>query len=55
MRYGLLNAALPTPSGQFLVQQRPHGRVDVLNGPAAMLDLAARVQHQVLARRNRRR
>jgi len=46
VRYGLLDTALPTPSGQWLVQLYPKGPVEVLSGPSAVLDLAARLQHQ---------
>lgn len=45
VRYGLLDAALPTLSGQWLVRQYPNGPVEVLSGPSAVLDLAARLQH----------
>lgn len=46
VRYGLIDAALPTPSGQWLVRLHPNGPVEVLSGPSAVLDLAARLQHQ---------
>ncbi|WP_308190635.1 hypothetical protein [Streptomyces sp. HPF1205] len=55
VRYRLLHAALPTPSGQWLVQQYPYGPVEVLSGPSAVLDLAARLQHQTRTGRIRTR
>jgi hypothetical protein len=53
VRYGLLDAALPTPSGQWLVRLRPDGPVEVLSGPSAVLDLAARLQHRNRTARSR--
>jgi hypothetical protein len=55
VRYRLLHAALPTPSGQWRVQQRPHGPVEILSGPSAVLDLAARLQQRTRSGRTRSR
>jgi hypothetical protein len=52
VRYHLLNAAVPVPGGQWLVQYRPRGPVEVLSGPTAVLALAARLQRQSRSERN---
>ncbi|MFI5804432.1 hypothetical protein [Streptomyces sp. NPDC051561] len=44
VRHKLLHAALPTPSGQWLVQHRSGGPVRVLSGPTALVELAAQIQ-----------
>ncbi|MEV6512933.1 hypothetical protein AB0M61_43425 [Streptomyces sp. NPDC051642] len=45
VRRRLLHAAVLAPTGQWLVQDRPHGPVRVLIGPADVLALAATIQH----------
>jgi hypothetical protein len=49
VRHELLHAALPTPSGQWLVQHRSGGPVRVLSGPTALVELAAEIQRSVRA------
>ncbi|WP_327303613.1 hypothetical protein OG730_08335 [Streptomyces sp. NBC_01298] len=44
VRRGHLHAALPAPTGQWLVQEGPESPVLVLPGPEELLDLAARAQ-----------
>ncbi|WP_130442703.1 hypothetical protein [Streptomyces sp. BK239] len=44
VRRHLLFAAVLTPTGQWLVQERPDGPVRVLAGPADLLALAAILQ-----------
>ncbi|MFI1886025.1 hypothetical protein [Streptomyces jumonjinensis] len=51
VRHGLLHAAVPVPTGQWLVQRTPTAPVRVLDGPAAVVELAARIQ---LHTRNRK-
>jgi hypothetical protein len=46
VRYGLLHAALRTPNGQWLIQHRPNAHVRVLDGPSAVIELAAQLQHR---------
>jgi hypothetical protein len=46
VRYGLLHAALRTPNGQWLIQHRFDDPVCVLDGPSAVIELAARIQHR---------
>ncbi|MFD4480443.1 hypothetical protein ACFWPU_30610 [Streptomyces sp. NPDC058471] len=51
----LLHAAVLAPNGQWLVQSTPEVPVRVLDGPAAMVDLAAQIQHQTRTTRDRTR
>ncbi|MCZ4515980.1 hypothetical protein O3Q52_49340 [Streptomyces sp. ActVer] len=44
VRRRLLHAAVLTPNGQWLVQDRPDGPVRVLMGPADVVALAATIQ-----------
>ncbi|MCX4776814.1 hypothetical protein [Streptomyces sp. NBC_01264] len=44
VRRGHLHAALPAPTGQWLVQEGPESPVLVLPGPEDLLDLAAQAQ-----------
>ncbi|MFF8958683.1 hypothetical protein [Streptomyces sp. NPDC014894] len=44
VRHRLLHAALPVPTGQWLVQRTPTSPVRVLDGPAAVVQMAARIQ-----------
>jgi hypothetical protein len=53
VRHGLLHAAVPVPTGQWLVQRTPTAPVRVLDGPADVLDLAARLQAHARTRRSR--
>lgn len=46
VRRRLLHAAVFTPNGQWLVQDRPEGPVRVLLGPADVVALAATIQHR---------
>ncbi|WSK17705.1 hypothetical protein OG717_30015 [Streptomyces celluloflavus] len=46
VRFQLLHAALLAPNGQWLIQHTPQAPVRVLSGPAAMVDLAAEIQHR---------
>ncbi|MFF3332664.1 hypothetical protein ACFYWX_24410 [Streptomyces sp. NPDC002888] len=55
IHHQLLHAAVLAPNGQWLVQDTPETRVRLLDGPAAMLDLAAEIQHRLRATRNRTR
>lgn len=55
VRYGLLHAAAALPSGQWLIQDRRDGPVRVLAGPAALLALAALIQHRTRTTRTRSR
>ncbi|WP_043267153.1 hypothetical protein [Streptomyces sp. CT34] len=55
VRHHLLHAAVLTPSGQWLVQTAPRTPVRVLDGPAAMVGLAAQIQHRTRTARNRTR
>ncbi|MEU6192383.1 hypothetical protein [Streptomyces sp. NPDC047061] len=48
-----LHAAVLPPHGQWLVQHRPASPVQLLDGPAAMVDFAADIQHRIRTRRNR--
>ncbi|MFF4363475.1 hypothetical protein [Streptomyces sp. NPDC001604] len=52
VHHQLLHAAMLTPTGQWLVQDRPESPVLVLAGATAMVDLAAEIQHQVRTTRN---
>jgi hypothetical protein len=51
VRRRLLHAAVLTPSGQWLVQDKPDGPVRVLTGPADLLALAATIQHHTRSTR----
>ncbi|MDT0382584.1 hypothetical protein RM572_27910 [Streptomyces sp. DSM 42041] len=44
-----LSAVLPVPTGQWLVQHAPGEPVDVLAGPADVVELAAAIQHRIRA------
>lgn len=55
MRHQLLHAAVPAPNGQWLVQHRTESPVQLLDGPTAMVDLAAAIQHRIRTTRNRTR
>lgn len=55
MRHQLLHAAVLAPGGQWLVQVRAESLVHVLDGPRAMVDLAAKIQHRIRTTRNRTR
>ncbi|OEV03786.1 hypothetical protein AN219_37875 [Streptomyces nanshensis] len=45
VRYGLLHAALLAPDGRWLIHH-PEAPVRVLNGPSAVIELAAHIQHR---------
>ncbi|MGX1134934.1 hypothetical protein RKD49_007124 [Streptomyces glaucescens] len=47
VRRHLVHAMVPVPTGQWLVQQVPNGPVQLLHGPASVLDLAATIQRQL--------
>lgn len=47
----LLHAAVLAPTGQWLVQRHPDGPVRVLTGPAAVVELAAIIQHRIRSAR----
>ncbi|MFK8905923.1 hypothetical protein [Streptomyces sp. YS-3] len=53
VRHRLLHAAVLGPNGQWLVQHAPEGSVRVLDGAAAMVELAAQIQHRTRTTRNR--
>ncbi|WP_328865101.1 hypothetical protein [Streptomyces sp. NBC_00304] len=55
VRRKLLYAAILTPTGQWLVQHQPDGRVRVLSAPADVVDLAATIQHRIRATRTESR
>ncbi|WP_326759110.1 hypothetical protein [Streptomyces phaeochromogenes] len=55
VRHQLLHAAVLTPGGQWLVQHRTESPVHVLDGPTAMVALAAEIQHRIRTTRNRTR
>ncbi len=46
VRWHLLHAVVLTPTGQWLVQDRPNGPVRVLASPADVLALAATIQQR---------
>jgi hypothetical protein len=46
VRYGLLHAALRVPDGRWLIQPRAKASVCVLDGPNAVIELAAQLQHR---------
>ncbi|MFJ8982763.1 hypothetical protein [Streptomyces sp. NPDC102282] len=52
IRHQLLHAAVLAPNGQWLTQDRPESPVRVLDGPAALVELAAEVQHRIRTKRN---
>ncbi|MFD5258349.1 hypothetical protein ACFWM5_36735 [Streptomyces bobili] len=45
VRRQVLHTVVLTPTGQWLVQDRPDGPVRVLRGPADVVALVATVQH----------
>ncbi|CAL9635209.1 hypothetical protein [Streptomyces sp. enrichment culture] len=51
VRRYLLHALVLTPTGQWLVQDRPNGPVRVLASPADVLALAATIQHRTRSTR----
>ncbi|MER7963814.1 hypothetical protein [Streptomyces ardesiacus] len=51
VRWHLLHAVVLTPTGQWLVQDRPNGPVRVLASPADVLALAATIQHRTRSTR----
>ncbi|MEU1187056.1 hypothetical protein [Streptomyces sp. NPDC005859] len=51
VRQQLLHAVVLTPTGQWLVQDRPDGPVGVLAGPADVLALAATIQQRTRSTR----
>lgn len=51
VRRHLLHAVVLTPSGQWLVQDRPNRPVRVLAGPADVLALAATIQQRTRSTR----
>ncbi|WRZ36534.1 hypothetical protein OG931_47130 [Streptomyces phaeochromogenes] len=55
VRHQLLHAAVLAPTGQWLVQHRAESLVHVLDGPRAMVDLAAEIQRRIRTTRNRTR
>ncbi|MFD9715842.1 hypothetical protein [Streptomyces sp. NPDC059076] len=55
VRHRLLYAAVRAPTGQWLVQARPISPVRVLDGPAAVVELAARIQLHTRTRKARAR
>ncbi|MDO0936512.1 hypothetical protein QQY66_34195 [Streptomyces sp. DG2A-72] len=55
VRRQLVHAAVLAPNGQWLVQHCAESPVRVLNGPAAMVELAAEIQHRIRTTRHRTR
>ncbi|TXL83941.1 hypothetical protein EW053_35845 [Streptomyces sp. IB2014 016-6] len=55
VRHRLLHTALSLPTGQWLIQKTPGAPVHVLGGPAALLEVAAHIQHHTRTRRTRTR
>ncbi|MEV0503584.1 hypothetical protein AB0I84_39180 [Streptomyces spectabilis] len=55
VRHRLLHTAVLAPNGQWLVQSTPQASVRVLDGPAALVELAAQIQHRTRTTRNRTR
>ncbi|MGI5479320.1 hypothetical protein [Streptomyces lavendofoliae] len=51
VRRRLLHAAVPAPTGQWLVQFQPDEPVHVLTGPADIVELAATIQHRIRSAR----
>ncbi|WP_405591854.1 hypothetical protein [Streptomyces sp. NBC_01092] len=52
VHHQLLHAAVLTPTGQWLVQDRPASPVRVLAGATAMVDLAVEIQQGIRTTRN---
>nr|WP_180357428.1 hypothetical protein [Streptomyces sp. TLI_146] len=52
VRHRFLHAAVLAPNGQWLVQSTPQAPVRVLDGAAALVDLAAQIQHHTRTTRN---
>ncbi|WP_420036076.1 hypothetical protein ACN2WE_31090 [Streptomyces sp. cg28] len=50
-----LHAAVPVPTGQWLVQQSPDAPVQVLADATAMVEVAAEIQHRIRTTRNETR
>ncbi|WP_229877790.1 hypothetical protein [Streptomyces bluensis] len=55
VRHQLVHAAVLAPNGQWLVQHCVESPVRVLDGPAAMVELVAEIQHQIRTTRHRTR
>ncbi|MEI5100954.1 hypothetical protein RB200_23440 [Streptomyces sp. PmtG] len=55
VRHRLLHTAVLAPNGQWLVQGTPRASVRVLDGPAALVELAAQIQQHTRTTRNRTR
>ncbi|NEB01917.1 hypothetical protein [Streptomyces sp. SID13726] len=55
VRHQLLHTAVLAPNGQWLVQHRADSPVQLLDGPTALVDLAADIQHRIRTTRNRTR
>lgn len=55
VRHQLLHAAVPAPTGQWLVQHHPDAPVRVLDDATAVVDLAAEIQHHIRTTRNHTR
>ncbi|MGW1194473.1 hypothetical protein ACWD4B_01240 [Streptomyces sp. NPDC002536] len=53
VRHRLLHSAVQAPNGQWLVQHTPDAPVLLVDGPAAMIDLAAGIQHLTRTTRTR--
>ncbi|PAU50345.1 hypothetical protein CK936_03120 [Streptomyces albireticuli] len=53
VRYSLLHSAVRAPNGQWLVQHTPDAPALIVDGPAAMVDLAADIQHRIRTTRTR--
>ncbi|MER6567031.1 hypothetical protein ABT288_12745 [Streptomyces sp. NPDC001093] len=47
VRRHLVHAMVPVPTGHWLVQHKPNGPVQLLEGPAAVLDLTASIQRRL--------
>ncbi|MEU9001167.1 hypothetical protein [Streptomyces sp. NPDC048551] len=54
VRHGHLHAAVPTPTGQWLVQDHPDAPVRVLSGSSALVEVAADTQRCIRRLRARR-
>ncbi|MFD9840982.1 hypothetical protein [[Kitasatospora] papulosa] len=52
VRHQLLHAAVLALNGQWLTQDHPESPVRVLDGPTAMVELAAEIQHRIRTTRN---
>lgn len=55
VRHELLYAAVLAPNGQWLVQHRDESPVQLHDGPTALVDLAADIQHRIRTTRNHTR